>query len=249
MLQDILSYVKGIYEELQDNNTLNPVETTAKRKRKEGITGKKLLLTVQDLEESYHKDYSETAKNTDEEIEEDESNPIEFNSVDYIIEDPNTTEMAVESITDETEIQDVKVKDESQKVVVLKQTRIANPKLVFPLRTKEELEILEQEIGLPHSTYRRQIIETIHTIQGNIKDHKVTIRTFFRVIFHDTLLINYTWKGYENKKALVDYKNLMTFLKKILVRWFPEDDLSDFSKCIQNHIKNAPSRIKHDNAK
>lgn len=113
----------------------------------------------------------------------------------------------------------------------------------FPLTEQDQVTALEAEIGRPNSRVRKQLIETIHTIQGSIKDHKVTIRTFLRVVFTDELLITYTWKGHESKKALCELKNLMTFLKKILVRWFPDSDLSDFVKTIQNYVKNCPSRV------
>lgn len=230
--------MKGIFELMQENTLIAPF--TKRKTIAEPISAKKLQLTVQDLEDSYHKEHGyyaeETTKRGDGDSEDDDGPPIEFNSVDYIIEEP-----VVEMETSEPEIKPLVVKKERQAG--------GSYKLDFPLTAKEDLDRLEEEIAKPNSTYRRQIIETIHTIQGKIKDHRVTVRTFFRVIFSDTLLVHYTWKGHENKKALCHYKNLMTFLKKILVRWFPEADLSDFSKCIQNYVKNVPARLKNQQMK
>lgn len=222
---------------MQENATIG--SPFKKRKvAKEPITAKKLQLTVQDLEDSYHKEhgyYTEEANKQDEDSDDEDAPPIEFNSVEYIVDEP-AIDMppAVEM---------------ESKPVIKREQATANQRLEFPLMSQADLDRLEVEIGKPSSTYRRELIETIHTIQGKIKDHKVTVRTFFRVIFHDTLLVHYTWKGFESKKALCQYKNLMTFLKKILVRWYPDDDLSDFSKCIQNYIKNIPARLKNMQAK
>lgn len=230
---------------MQESATMTPFAVKRKSSSNAPISAKRLQLTVQDLEDSYHKEhgyYAEETNRNEDSVDED-GPPIEFNSVEYIIEEPSG-EIPVESVMETEEMK--------PNTIIIKKERAAAasyPKLDFPLATQQELDLLEEEIGKPSSTYRRQIIETIHTIQGKIRDHRVTIRTFLRVIFHDTLLVNFTWKGHDTKRALCDYKNLMTFLKKILVRWFPDDDLSDLSKCIQNYVKNIPARLKNLQAK
>lgn len=242
LLKDILGYVKGIFELMQENASLAPLTVKRTAQRSQPITAKRLRMTVQDLEESYHEEhgyYADEMTKEDEESENDDNPPIEFNSVEYITDEPNIdSQFSTETVTETKPVVPV--------VVVAKKDRSYAPlKLDFPLTTPEELNKLEEEIAKPSSTYRKQLIETIHTIQGKIRDHRVTIRTFFRVVFHDILLINYTWKGHETKRALCEYKNIMTFLKKILVRWFPDDDLSDFSKCIQNYVKNIAARLRN----
>lgn len=202
--------------------TLESPKKTIKRKRSASggggggpLTANKIKRSVADLEESYKQPNEEQIA----EAEESEEMP-HFESVEGLL-----------------------MESEDVKPVITPSQRPSVRDFEFPLTKYEQVNALEEEIGLPNSQIRKQLIETIHTIQGNIKDHRVTIRTFLKVIFTDQLLGQYTWKGFENKQALCQYKNLITFLKKILIRWFPDDDLSDFAKVIQNYIKNVPSRL------
>lgn len=232
---------------MQENAAMEPLVVKRKRSDNAPITAKRLQLTVQDLEDSYHKEhgfFDEVTTKRDDETEDEDGPPIEFNSVEYIIDD-TTGSVPIETVEESVEMKPIIIKTDIAGNSLSSSSSSSSYKLDFPLKTQEELDRLEEEIAKPSSKYRRHIIETIHTIQGKIRDHRVTIRTFLRVIFHDTLLVNYTWKGFENKGALCDYKNLMTFLKRILVRWFPDDDLSDLSKCIQSYVKNVPARLKH----
>lgn len=219
LLSEILQYVKGIYEILtstrNDEDSLLQPKKTGKRKAMEPLTANKIKRSLADLEESYQQH---------QEDDEGDSEP-QFEVVEY---------QGSEGIVLET----VDVKP-----FTVKERKSGTREFDFPLTEVSQVDALEEEIGRSNSHIRKHLIETIHTIQGNIKDHRVTIRTFLRVIFTDPLLAQYTWKGYESKQALCGYKNLITFLKKILVRWFPDDDLSDFVKIIQNHIKNVPSRL------
>lgn len=80
--------------------------------------------------------------------------------------------------------------------------------------------------------------------QGDTGDYKVSIRTFLRVVFDDTLLYKYTWTGQNNKLALCKHKNMLIFLRKLLAEWYPGVQMLSFVKIIQNYIKNLPPRLK-----
>lgn len=118
--------------------------------------------------------------------------------------------------------------------------------LEFPLKSLEEVEMLEEQLSDPKSPYRRKIIDLMIGSGFESKDYKFAIRTFFRVVFEASVMSNYCWSGSDTKYSLKNLKNTLEFFESTVRKWAPTWKKDDFALVVRNYIRNCPAKAAHE---
>lgn len=115
--------------------------------------------------------------------------------------------------------------------------------LQFPLKTIEEVDILEAYLQDPKSPYRRKIIDLMVGTGFESKDYKYAIRTFFRVVYDRLLLSNYCWHGTDTKLPVKSLTNTLGFFESTVRKWASSWKKDDFSLVVRNYLRNCPAQV------
>lgn len=117
----------------------------------------------------------------------------------------------------------------------------------FPVKSINDVERLERELGQPNSAYKTKILELLLGTRVESKGHKFAIRAIFRAVYEYSVMAKYCWLGNEKKRPLYLLRNTMKFFKAVITNWYPGWPEEDFMLSVRHFLKNCPSRqgIKH----
>lgn len=170
------------------------------------------------------------------------NNPLDNPTTEVFIKVPNYEDEQFEDasfLEEEIPIDAAKLENEEE----IEESSVLNSHfLTFPLKTAEEVDILEAYLLDPKSPYRRKIIDLMVGTGFENKDYKFAIRTFFRVVFETALMAKYCWYGTDTKSSLKNLKNTLEFFESTVRKWAPKWKKNDFALVVRNYIRNCPAR-------